>query len=56
MMSKSANKFSPEVRARAVRMVQEHGGGGHLAGLLVQFDIGAQARHRRHREKAGNHR
>jgi transposase-like protein len=26
MTSKTTNKFSPEVRARAVRMVQEHGG------------------------------
>jgi transposase len=26
MMSKTANKFSPEVRARAVRMVLDHEG------------------------------
>lgn len=33
-MSKTTNKFSPEVRTRAVRMVLEHGGGIRHAGLL----------------------
>ncbi len=39
-MSKTTNKFSPEVRARAVRMVLDHGGdrdGSVLRGGVIDF-------------------
>jgi transposase-like protein len=31
MTKKSSNRFSPEVRQRAVRMVLDHGGGDHAS-------------------------
>ena len=45
-MSKTTNKFSPEVPARAVRMVLDHGGehpSRWAAALSISADIGCSA-------------